>query len=532
VKPRVAPSWFPAPKLPEVAAPPQRSQHQRPTSNMSVRRNENANGKRKLSSGTESFDDDGIDDDELVQAALGDLDFDHIENYSNPTDAITRKSTSKNNKAKGKGVAKPTEKTNEENDNEPRQLENGKWACNHKCKDKDICKHLCCREGTDKPPKKHAMRKSAQTNETLSQTSTKNKREKGKKTQTTLQLTASKRKTSAAVEELDMTQQEKRRKAEFAKSGPLEYRNLHQLHNSIQKKDPPSSVYSIVHKKPAYHYGTGGDYSLSFMEQDAETRNSTSDYGDLELEGLESHFDRPESSRAQGKSSLREHGTDFEVDTRRQVSSRQSDMFGDDDSIFKDAMVGLADSEYLQTANEHRDQDSGNLEDFFDMDYDGGDRYDEPSYGESPTQVETEAPEQESMSLPHEYPTSSSVQVPVMSPEMGCSLFINNTSDMVPVSEAFKAPIARMRRPALEEVRQTEILPPLNQRRPSRETVKEKEPETEFDFDNDENIFVDLAEPQELEESKLEQKPVPDGFKDLESWLFAEFGDIVELVDK
>ena len=36
---------------------------------------------------------------------------------------------------------------------EPQRLRNGKWACNHPCKDKNACKHLCCREGLDKPPK-------------------------------------------------------------------------------------------------------------------------------------------------------------------------------------------------------------------------------------------------------------------------------------------------------------------------------------------------------------------------------------------
>lgn len=36
---------------------------------------------------------------------------------------------------------------------EPRQLSNGKWACNHSCKDKSTCKHLCCRDGVDKKPK-------------------------------------------------------------------------------------------------------------------------------------------------------------------------------------------------------------------------------------------------------------------------------------------------------------------------------------------------------------------------------------------
>ncbi|KAI9725928.1 MAG: Sec63 [Chrysothrix sp. TS-e1954] len=36
---------------------------------------------------------------------------------------------------------------------EPRRLPNGKWACHHKCKDKDRCRHLCCNEGLDKAPR-------------------------------------------------------------------------------------------------------------------------------------------------------------------------------------------------------------------------------------------------------------------------------------------------------------------------------------------------------------------------------------------
>ncbi|GAA5826052.1 hypothetical protein JCM5353_004194 [Sporobolomyces roseus] len=37
---------------------------------------------------------------------------------------------------------------------EPRQRDDGKFECNHACKDKTKCKHLCCREGLDKPPRK------------------------------------------------------------------------------------------------------------------------------------------------------------------------------------------------------------------------------------------------------------------------------------------------------------------------------------------------------------------------------------------
>ncbi|GIJ92257.1 sec63 protein [Aspergillus pseudoviridinutans] len=40
-----------------------------------------------------------------------------------------------------------------ESEKEPSRLDNGRYACNHRCKDKTTCKHLCCREGLEKPHK-------------------------------------------------------------------------------------------------------------------------------------------------------------------------------------------------------------------------------------------------------------------------------------------------------------------------------------------------------------------------------------------
>jgi len=40
---------------------------------------------------------------------------------------------------------------------ETAELENGKTACRHKCKNKSTCKHTCCREGITRPPKKSAV---------------------------------------------------------------------------------------------------------------------------------------------------------------------------------------------------------------------------------------------------------------------------------------------------------------------------------------------------------------------------------------
>ncbi|KAJ5086972.1 hypothetical protein NUU61_008279 [Penicillium alfredii] len=45
---------------------------------------------------------------------------------------------------------------------EPIRLPNGRWACNHKCRDKTSCKHFCCREGLEKPPKPSKRRVATQ----------------------------------------------------------------------------------------------------------------------------------------------------------------------------------------------------------------------------------------------------------------------------------------------------------------------------------------------------------------------------------
>ncbi|KAL7417667.1 hypothetical protein BDY24DRAFT_437990 [Mrakia frigida] len=43
-------------------------------------------------------------------------------------------------------------------DQAPIQLENGKWKCNHTCRDKSKCSHMCCREGMAHPPTKKLSR--------------------------------------------------------------------------------------------------------------------------------------------------------------------------------------------------------------------------------------------------------------------------------------------------------------------------------------------------------------------------------------
>ncbi|KAL2840557.1 Sec63 Brl domain-containing protein [Aspergillus pseudoustus] len=74
---------------------------------------------------------------------------DSMAHPSGPKKTVTRSNSTRNECAKPSVIAESISVLS----HEPSKLENGRWACNHKCKDKSACKHLCCREGLDNPPK-------------------------------------------------------------------------------------------------------------------------------------------------------------------------------------------------------------------------------------------------------------------------------------------------------------------------------------------------------------------------------------------
>jgi ATP-dependent DNA helicase HFM1/MER3 len=132
LKPEIPNFMFPVPKVQEYPAE-QRSnalhQEQSGTKRRNLVPSENVGSNHE----DDHFDDDSIDDADLVLAES--KGFTHIDSYE---------SADEHNLADTKSVANPRE---------ARQLQNGRWACNHSCKDKSACKHLCCREGLGKPPK-------------------------------------------------------------------------------------------------------------------------------------------------------------------------------------------------------------------------------------------------------------------------------------------------------------------------------------------------------------------------------------------
>ncbi|KAI9664828.1 MAG: Sec63 [Bathelium mastoideum] len=98
----------------------------------------------------DEFGDDDIPDLDLIQAAAEKTDFIHIDDLSRRQHAskhIAQTTSSKRRKIEH-------DRRPERLDESPAvRLENGRWACKHPCKDKTACKHLCCREGLEAPPK-------------------------------------------------------------------------------------------------------------------------------------------------------------------------------------------------------------------------------------------------------------------------------------------------------------------------------------------------------------------------------------------
>ncbi|KAF2643541.1 P-loop containing nucleoside triphosphate hydrolase protein [Massarina eburnea CBS 473.64] len=516
VTPKIPSSMFP-PK-PLESAISHRSDV--PTRNIS-RRLSDKRSIKKASATNDEFGDDGIDDEELVKVAISDQDFIDIDNYVHPTDVLTRHKTSKNTSSKSLDRVKPAAQSHED---DSKQLENGKWACNHLCKNKQTCKHLCCKTGMDKPPKKTGPKRVPSIDDRTQHTA--KATERPKSTQTKLQLSSAKRKNSFMVEEIDLTEQETKKKSALASSGPREYRDLHKLHKGIHKGQLPSSVSSVMHTKPEYCYGVGGNHNLSFM--DGRSGSLSSDYGNIEVEDL-TDIVQPQRNRSPDVSHhfQNERNADSLV-----VGDDTSDTFGDDGSIFGDAMIGIADSQDFQVARnaEGSDEDmrlfensaTSNDRDFGlpDSDYDG-----EISKADNGL-----TGLMEDARLPTE--NTAPMGPP---PKKRYAVFLDSTSSPQPPQEVFAS--AKLKpKPKDATLKESKIVNRnlhTSQRRVSEEKTLNKKAKAdlrdmEYDelFSRDDLMVLD-------EEAKVEERQsTPEAYKGLEPWLFREFGGCVEIVDE
>ena len=111
----------------------------KPSMNMARKRNDDP----RVTEPVDEFGDDDIADDDMVQALNSRI----VESPRTESLPVKRAVLSQS------AVLRKEQPTPASQQWQPKILPNGKWACNHRCKDKKVCKHLCCREGSDKPPK-------------------------------------------------------------------------------------------------------------------------------------------------------------------------------------------------------------------------------------------------------------------------------------------------------------------------------------------------------------------------------------------
>lgn len=111
-------------------------------------------GMTKLEHDSEDFDDFDIDDTDLMTAATGG--FDDIDEF-----AATPPPQAQVNVGKKRKMAEERA-TRSEIAFVPKQLPNGRWQCQHTCKDKTNCKHICCHEGLEDKPRLSKKKKQQQ----------------------------------------------------------------------------------------------------------------------------------------------------------------------------------------------------------------------------------------------------------------------------------------------------------------------------------------------------------------------------------
>ncbi|KAK5149095.1 hypothetical protein LTR04_000090, partial [Oleoguttula sp. CCFEE 6159] len=218
----------------------------------------------------DDFGDDDIGDFDLMQAGVGDLDFRHIDTFDDKAMSTIKRNTTSNGKHMASKASSGREQAQGKETSEPKKRDNGKWACNHACKDKDKCKHMCCRDGLDKPPK--APKKAAVSDTTkLKMSVTKSSRGMASP--------------ASSIDHVDLSRSQYGNQHIF--DTPYDRQRLRRLHTTVQTKPPVKRISTM---KPAYSYKEGTTSSLSFLNTPAqqEPQNLSSDYSDGLVDDLPS----------------------------------------------------------------------------------------------------------------------------------------------------------------------------------------------------------------------------------------------------
>lgn len=505
IKPNIPPALFPTEKHAEQSQPASRagSDIHKPDMNISRRRS-NGSSAIVVSKKADSDEfDESLDDADLAGVTFfgGDLEFAHIDSFAQGTGGITRRNTVNN--AKVREVVQNQAVT----DAEPTQLANGKWACNHKCKDKSSCKHMCCREGLDKPPKgpnkkaaPPASKATAQQIHAKTQAANKNS---SPPQQTQLQFSTSKstngRLESSPPSELDLTQRPLEPRKPY--DGP-DYGKIRKLHSNVLPRAPPKSITRISHAQPSRSIAQGKTPMLSFL---TEPKQRNEKENRMAEEGVTADSDwhseeNPDHRRASAYMS--EASTELEPKSFEQPSEAS---YGEVDSTLEDALVGLADSQRLEAT--HRTTRS--------------ERNDIDVASDNTGVLLAAAP-----TVSYTADDDLMARTPVDARKLkGQSLLLPDTSSFRDDQQSTE--IRRIT--PTKRVREVEEIPQLATIQPKKHRIGASDCGRDLTH-NEHGVDENAAKVENAQQAKRDESEVPDAYKGLDAWLLEEFGDIVEFV--
>lgn len=305
----------------------------------------NTLARSQTSTRADEWDDGGLNDEDFIGAEPTEDDFMDVDALDQPRFSLAKNGKSKNKTAIADSVEAPDEQ----------RLENGNYACHHRCKDRNACKHRCCKEGLEKKPKPKP--KKPKNNESSSTTSkSKTSSSSSTKVQSKLELPIRRKVVSEPVEHLDLSQPSTSPKTRV----PAAAARLASLHSStirsseitilgVTSVTPVSTASSGNSGRPKFYQSLN---SLTSVEEDTHNKSPS----------VESNVEF------------------WDDDNNNKMLSEEEDYLDQDEEMLDAALVGLQDSQSLQTLDETVEptQDAQSL-DMLDLEADYQEDNDEPA---------------------------------------------------------------------------------------------------------------------------------------------------------
>ncbi|KAG9892578.1 P-loop containing nucleoside triphosphate hydrolase protein, partial [Aureobasidium melanogenum] len=274
-------------------------------------------GLTRLHSSTDAdeWDDGVLNDDDFIGVEPREDDFKDVDALGQPMLSLAKNGKSKNEIS----VTNTVEALGEQ------RLENGNYACNHRCKDRNTCKHRCCKEGLEKKPKPKKPKDSESATTSKSKTTSTS----STKVQSKLELPIRRKVASQPVEHLDLSQASASSKARV----PTAAARLASLHSSTTRSNrvPTLGATSVMPVSPA----SGGNVARPKFYQSPNLLRSVEE---------ETYNDSPLI-----QSIVEISGDDVDDD---KILSKEEDYLDKDEEMLDAALVGLEDSQSLQTMDE------------------------------------------------------------------------------------------------------------------------------------------------------------------------------------